>query len=369
MHIAIDARIINSSTGRYIERLLTYLEKIENDHTYSVLVRAKDKDYWKPTDPRFTIVVADFHQYTFEEQLGLNTLLRRLKPDLVHFCMPQQPLLYTGLKVTTVHDLSLLRITQNDDMPGIILAARKFIFKHLLKRVLSQSQFIITPSDYTKDDILAFKSIDPNRIVRTYESADAVADHEEPVAEFIGKDFIIAVGRSEPYKNLYRLIKAHNNLLETHPDLQLILIGKRDQNSHFLEAMAKENGCGKNVTYFGFASDEQLAWFYSHARAYVFPSLMEGFGLPGLEAMKHGAPVVSSNATCLPEIYGNAARYFDPLDIHSITESLDMVLTDTKFRNQLIERGTKKVAEYSWRRMAEQTLEIYDRAAMKTAER
>lgn len=366
MHIAIDARIINSSTGRYIERLLTYLEKIDSPHTFSVLVRAKDKDYWQPSNPRFTVVVADYHQYTFAEQLGFYVFLKKLGADMVHFCMPQQPLLYQGLKVTTIHDLSLLRITENDGMAAPVLIARKFIFKQLLRSVIRTSAFIITPTEYTKDDVLAFQAVDPARIIRTYESADAVSNSQEEVAEFAHKEFIMAVGRSEPYKNLRGLVEAHQRLLSDRPRLHLVLIGKRDRNSHELEAWVSKQGY-TNVTFFGFASDAQLAWFYSHARAYVFPSFMEGFGLPGLEAMQHGAPVASSNATCLPEVYGDAARYFDPQDIESITRTIGDILTNEALRHDLIARGHEKVGEYSWQRMAEQTLDVYNKALTKTA--
>src|SRR6478735_8523535 len=108
MHIAIDARIINSSTGRYVERLLHYLQEIDTVNRYTILVRQKDKDYWQPTANNFTTKVADFADYSFAEQIGFKQLLNELKPDLVHFCMPQQPVLYTGKSVTTIHDLTLL---------------------------------------------------------------------------------------------------------------------------------------------------------------------------------------------------------------------------------------------------------------------
>ena len=368
MHIAIDARIINSSTGRYIERLLTYLEKIDSPHTFSVLVREKDTEYWKPTNPRFSIVVADYHQYTFGEQLGFYFFLKQLNADLVHFCMPQQPFLYRGAKVTTVHDLSLLRITENDTMSLPVLKTKQFIFKHLLRSVIRSSRIILAPSEYTKDDILAFQPIDPARVIRTYESADAVSNTEEPVSEFISASFILAVGRADPYKNLRGAVEAHHILRQTHPDLQLIIVGKRDETSHQLEAWALQQGYD-GIHFFGFASDAQLAWFYSHCQVYIFPSFMEGFGLPGLEAMRHGAPVASSNATCLPEIYGNAALYFDPQSPTAIASTVNEILDNPSVRDDLIDRGTKKVKEYSWQRMAEETLAAYNLALTKTVER
>lgn len=363
MHIAIDARIINSSTGRYIERLLTYLEKLDSPHDYSVLVRAKDVDYWKPTNPKFKVVVADYHQYTFGEQLGFYFFLRNLNADLVHFCMPQQPLLYRGTAVTTVHDLNLLKIKENEGMPWPILKAKQAIFSHLLRTVIKRSAIIIVPTDFTKKDMLKFQSVPDDRVVRTYESADKVSKTEESVAQLENKQFILMVGRAEKYKNQRGAIEAHQLLLDKHPDLHLVLVGKRDDTSRELEEWTLREGY-RQITFFGFASDEELAWLYSHCAAYIFPSYMEGFGLPGLEAMQHGAPVVSSNATTLPEVYGDAALYFDPADSHEMARQIARVLDDKKLRAELIKKGTKQTKKYSWKRMAEETLAVYDKALL-----
>jgi glycosyltransferase involved in cell wall biosynthesis len=109
-------------------------------------------------------------------------------------------------------------------------------------------------------------------------------------------------------------------------------------------------------------SEGQLRWLYENCAAYVFPSLSEGFGLPGLEAMVHGAPVVSSNATCLPEVYGEAAHYFDPLDVDDIASKIGETLDNEALRSNLIKKGKEQAAKYSWRRTAEQTLEVYEKA-------
>lgn len=365
MHIAIDARIINSSTGRYVERLLTYLEKIDSPHQFSIIVRKKDIDYWKPSQPNFKIVVADYHQYTFGEQLGFFFFLYKLKADLVHFCMPQQPLLYRGLSITTVHDLTLIRITENEGMSLPVLKFKQAIFSYLLKTVVLRAATIITPSQYTKQDLLQFQPLPEDDILVTYESADDVSSSEEPVEQFANTPFLLVVGRAETYKNQRGAIEAHQLLLNDYPDLQLAIIGKRDETSYKLEEWARCEGY-RNIVFFGFASDAQLAWFYSHCRAYIFPSFMEGFGLPGLEAMRHGAPVASSNATCLPEVYGDAALYFDPSDHHDMADKINTILSNSTVREELIAKGKRKVTSYSWLRMAKQTHDAYE-AAMRPA--
>lgn len=361
MHIAIDARIISSSTGRYVERLLTYLEKLDSPHTFTVLVMKKDKDYWKPTNPNFTVQVADFPQYTFSEQIGFGRFLRQLNPDLVHFCMPQQPIIYRGPSVTTIHDLNLLRIRENDDMSPIVLRFKQLVFRSLLHDVIRRSTHIITPSKYTADDVMKFHSVPADKITVTYESADLVSTKPKVVTQYKKTPFILMVGRTETYKNHRSVIEALQKLLWKHPDLRLVIVGKRDDSSHKLEKWTLTNGY-RNVDFYGFASDEQLAWLYENCQGYIFASYMEGFGLPGLEAMKHGAPVASSNRTSLPEVYDKAAIYFDPDDTAEMSDVIGKLLTDKRLRKQLITAGKKRADHYSWQRMAKQTLAVYNKA-------
>ena len=174
-----------------------------------------------------------------------------------------------------------------------------------------------------------------------------------------GKEFLLVVGRSEYYKNQRGAIEAHQLLLIKYPNLRLVLVGKRDDNSHSVEKWVQYNDY-KNVDFFGFASDEELAWLYENCAAYVFPTFMEGFGLPPLEAMRHGAPVVSSNATCLPEVLGDGALYFNPHKPYEIAREVESILTDDKLRKSLIKKGSSQVEKYSWERMARQTLAVYN---------
>lgn len=361
-HIAIDARVINSSTGRYIERLLTYLEQLDSPHHYTVLVRAKDRDYWQPSKPNFTVKVADYHQYTTAEQTKFWAFLRKLDADLVHFCMPQQPVLYRGRSVTTVHDLNLLRITENEGMSRPVLTVKKFIFRQVLRSVVKHTKLIITPTEYTKHDLLKFnKRIPSDKITVTYESADRLSETPREVKAYKDTQYLLVVGRAETYKNQRGAIEAHQLLLVGHPNLRLVIVGKRDNTSRRLQTDIESRGY-QNVDFYGFASDDELAWLYEHCAAYVFPTFMEGFGLPPLEAMRHGAPVASSNATCLPEVLGSAASYFNPADSQQMADVINQILINPKHRSELISAGSKQAAKYSWHRMAQQTLDIYNKA-------
>jgi glycosyltransferase involved in cell wall biosynthesis len=155
-------------------------------------------------------------------------------------------------------------------------------------------------------------------------------------------------------------MKAFELVKQDSPDLSLLLPGKmKDEFKKDFESWLAENSAAKSITAPGFISDEQLKWLYENAEAYVLPALSEGFGLPGLEAMVHGCPLVSSDATCLPEVYGDAAIYFNPEDINDMAEKTKAVLGDKTLQKQLIKNGNEQVKKYSWRRMSEQTLEVY----------
>jgi len=356
MHIAIDARIINSTTGRYVERLVTHLQEIDTENNYSILVRAKDLNFWKPRNPNFTVRVADFDNYSFAEQIGFKKYLKKLNADLVHFCMPQQPLGYKGKKVTTFHDLTLLK-TYNSDKNWFVFHAKQTIGKYVFKKVIETNNEIIAISKFTKKDLLDFSPLADEKTTVIYESSDvsqiAPTKYNVPF-----KKYILYVGQQSDYKNIKRLGDAHQILLAKYPDLGLVLVGKKNTSALTNEKYFNER-MYQNILFTDFVEDNQLSWLYSHASAYIFPSLMEGFGLPGLEAMGYGTPVVSSNATCLPEVYGPAAYYFNPIDTSDIAEAIDQVLSDDTLRTRLSKAGFKQIKQYSWKKMAKETHAIY----------
>jgi glycosyltransferase involved in cell wall biosynthesis len=365
-HIAIDARIINSSTGRYVERLLHYLETIDTTNVYSVLVRAKDEYYWKPTNPQFTVRVADFDNYSIAEQTHFKTFLDNLSADLVHFCMPQQPVGYKGRKVTTFHDLTLIK-TYNSDKNWLIYRVKQLIGKQIFKKVARASDHIIAISQYTKKDLQKFTPVPDEKISVIYESGETSSNksipHHLPFSRYI-----LYVGQQSDYKNIPRLAAAHQKLLASYPDLGLVLVGNLNAAARKNKVLFDAKGY-KNIVFTDFVEDTQLNWLYENTAAYIFPSLMEGFGLPGLEAMAHGAPVISSNATCLPEIYGEAALYFNPEDIDAISLTIGGLIENPDQRLTLIEKGYQQVKKYSWATMAQETLAVYESVLTNSPEK
>jgi glycosyltransferase involved in cell wall biosynthesis len=357
MKIAIDARELRMSTGRYVERLLNYLQDIDHENDYVVLLKSQDIEGWRTKNEHFTKVSCPHSEFSFGEQLGFKRQLDDLQVDLVHFGMVQQPVLYVGDVVTTIHDLTTVRFI-NPAKNKVVFKLKQQVYKEVIKRAARKSAAIITPSQFVKDDLVGFTRANPSKIVVTYEAADAIIDPPTPLPDLQNKQFIMYVGRPTPHKNLERLIAAHALLRAQHPDLLLVLAGKKDANYQLIEANVHAKGL-RNIVFTDFVSEGELRWLYENCNAYVFPSLSEGFGLPGLEAMIHGAPVVSSDATCLPEIYGDAAHYFDPRSTESMADSINEVLTNKDLRNRLVKMGHKQVTTYSWQKMAEQTLDVY----------
>jgi glycosyltransferase involved in cell wall biosynthesis len=357
--IVIDARISGSSTGRYSENLVKHLAEIDNKHRYTVLVREGYYRRRPALPPNWSYRIADYSlNGTLGEQVGLARELRSLKPDLVHFTMPQQPLLYRGLSITTIHDLTSI-IYRNPATSRAVSLGKRSLYKWLIRHVSNKADRVITVSEYSKDAVRRLTGQAGGKFLVTYEAADLIPEGPEAFDALEGQRFIMYVGRAMPFKNLDRLVDAYGVLKERHEDLHLVLAGKRHPNHDKLIKTVQDRHLD-GVHFTGFVSEGQLRWLYHHCSAYVFPSLSEGFGLPGLEAMAHGSPVASSSATSLPEIYGDAARYFDPLDLGSMIGAIDDLLTSPELRQDLIDKGYRRVASYSWERMARQTLGVYE---------
>ncbi len=358
-HIVIDARIVNTTTGTYVERLLHYLQKLDKKNHYTVLIPSKDKDFWKPYAKNFSVKFADFPDYSLQEQLGFKSFLDRLEADLVHFCMPQQPILYRGAKVTTIHDLTLLK-EYNSDKNFFMYKFKQQVGKFVFKKVAHDSRAVIVPTQYTKDDLVAYAKISPDKVYVTYEAAD-IGQFELIPYEVPFKKFLVNVGHHSDYKNNVRLAEAHQKLLEKYPDLGLVFINGPTDAVKANKKLFEDRGY-QNIHFTMKAMKGERDYLYGKATAYVTPSLREGFGLGGLEAMGFGLPVLSSNATCLPEVYGDGALFFDPLDVDDMVAKIDSVLSSDKVRKDLIKRGKARWSTFSWEKMARETLEVYKRS-------
>jgi len=360
-HIVIDARIRRASTGRYIDRLVEHLQEIDSENSYTVLVQPDDP--WKPTNPNFSARICAYKQFSFNpfDQFGFAGQLYNLKADLVHFPMNQQPVLYFKPVVTSTLDLTMLRFTRAGKTPlpifWVKMAGYRFLFWYSNKK----SKAIVTISNYVKDNLAKHYKFTRKKTTNTYCASEPPLSvpAKSPDCITSSTPFLLTVGTAFPHKNLNAVVDALPHLLVTNPELKVVMAGKKEQYYQKLDKYIAKKGLSDKIITPGFVSDEELKWLYQNCSAYVFPSLSEGFGLPGLEAMAHGAPVVSSNATCLPEVYGDAALYFNPENIEDVALKIERVLGDKVFKKELITKGYAQVKKYSWETMAQQTLEVY----------
>lgn len=359
-HIVIDARESGTTTGRYVDKLIEYLHKLKPGHKVTIITTRKRVAYIETIAPKFKVQSTRVKEFTFAEQITLMQQIKKLQPSLVFFPAAQQPILYRGKVVTTIQDLTTVRF-RNPAKNWLIFTIKRWVYIWLNRVVGRKSQLLITPSEFVKDDFAKFAHVNSRKITVTHESADKINDKSEPVEELENKQFIMYVGRPAANKNLGRLIDAFEILRQKQPHLRLVLVGKKNSLYYQYEKDVKARGI-KNVVFTDFVSEGQLRWLYENTAAYVFPSLSEGFGLPSVEAMLHGAPVVSSDATCLPEINQDAPLYFDPLDVQDMANKIESIITDEKLRKKHIEKGYKVVKQYSWERMARQTLEVFNQA-------
>jgi glycosyltransferase involved in cell wall biosynthesis len=365
-HIVIDARIRRSSTGRYMDRLLENIQGLSNDYRFTVLLHPEDS--WKPTAKNFTALSCNYRPYSFNpvKQLTFSYWLYRLKADLIHFTMtPQDPIFYFGKIITTTHDLTMLKFQRSSKLPSWLNKIRMRGYRFLMWQSHKKASWVLVPTEFVADDINK-KYLETNRKTSvTLEASEPPLPVKAVEPKIKPENFIMYTGSAFEHKNLERLISAFCLLREQHRNLKLVLVGKREFHSKQLQKWAKKQPCYDDIIFTGFVPDEELKWYYENARAYVFPSLSEGFGLPGLEAMVHGCPVVSSNATCLPEVNGDAAHYFNPLDINDMAEKINEVISNESLRKKLIAKGYENAKRFSWKRMAKETLDVYKKVLEK----
>lgn len=361
-HIVIDARIRPSSTGRYVDRLLEHLQVIDRDNRYTVLLDPKDK--WKPNQENFKTLFCPYKKFSFNplDQITFALFLYKLKPDLVHFAMtPQEPVFYFGKRVTTTHDLTMLRFARAGKLPAIVHWVRMMGYRYLFWQSHVQAKKIIVPTEYVRQDLIDLHSFAKDKIEVTLESSEPPIKAKSRKLKGVDKPFIMHVGSPFPHKNIERLVEAFELIKLEQPDLKLVLAGKKEfYFNKLIDEKIKKSNYKSDIIIPGFIEDTELKWLYENASCYVLPSLSEGFGLPGLEAMAHGTPVASSDATCLPEVYDDAAEYFDPFDIQSIAVVVNKILTDSKLANKLRTKGYRRVSSFSWNKMAKETYSIYE---------
>jgi len=375
MNIGIDARMMNPGCGigRYIEQLVVHILALpeSKEHTFVLFVKKEQIPTYRMLQEQYLhvkFVEADVHWYTWKEQRELPKIIRGYDIDLMHFPHWNVPYAYGGPFVVTVHDLIMYHFPRPS---ATTLGPLKFFIKDkihrlILRRAVKKAEHILVPTEFTKHDVHTTLRIPEEKMTVTYEAPSMIMpDKEESALEIlekyqIFKPHVICVGAAYPHKNLLGLLRAWKIFEETYgSDYQLVLVGKKSAFYDTIMNSDEMKAC-KQVVYTGFVSDSVLRVLYETASLSVIPSLYEGFGLPPLEAMQYGIPVVSSDKTCLPEVLGEAALYTDPENPEQLASVMYTGLTDEHIRNALIENGKRELGRYRWETLAKQTLVVYE---------
>ncbi|MEK7517406.1 MAG: glycosyltransferase family 1 protein [Patescibacteria group bacterium] len=395
MKIGIDARLWNESgVGRYIRNLVQQLLIIDKKNNYSLFVLSKDKENIKykisNIKKNWKLITTDIRWHTIEEQLRFPQIINSENLDLMHFPYISVPIFYNKPFVITIHDLIPNHFPTGlaTTLPFPLYRLKHLGYKFVISQAARKAKKIIAVSNATKHEVIDHLKVDPNKVVVAYEGVDDKLNSklnprfnrgQISKLQIKTKSYFLYVGNAYPHKNLERLLEAFS--LFCHPDqakpdlrsqsgrdsdfrqndTELVLVGKEDYFYRRLEQKVSDMGLQKSVLFYGEVSDEELSVLYKNALALIMPSLMEGFGLPTLEAMANKCLVLASDIPSLKEICGNAAIYFDPYDIEDIAQKIkDVCLNDIYHLSGRKERGLERAKEFSWAKMAKETLKIYE---------
>jgi len=376
--IGIDARFFGpkqKGLGRYVQKLVENLEKTDLNNPYIIFLRKDNFLDYHPKNNNFKKVLADYRWYGFKEQIFFPFKIKKHQIDLMHFPHFNVPIFYFKPFIITIHDLILKRFPTH--RASTLIPAyywfKNLIYQFVIFSAIKRAKKIIAVSNYTKNDILKYFQVNLNKIKVIYEGAPEYKGCTRQGTAFDAKQYLLYVGNAYPHKNLERLILAFNKLVEDRSakgavsasgmglasgkkNLYLILVGEID---YFYKKIQDKFSNSKQIIFTDFVSDKELTSLYKNASLYVFPSLYEGFGLPPLEAMSYGIPVVCSEASCLPEILEDSAVYFNPEDINDMVEKVKYVLDNEQIQKKLIFNGFDQIKKYKWNKMALETLKVY----------
>jgi glycosyltransferase involved in cell wall biosynthesis len=367
MRVAIDTRKIHDfGVGTYIRNLLRQLARIDRDTEYVLLCREPDLGIAAQLGPNFRSVREPSPNYSLREQIHVPWVLRRERPDVYHAPHYVLPAAVRCRSVVTIHDCIHLMFPQYLPNRAAYAYARASMWASARR-----SNRILTVSEASKRDILDLFNVKPDKIVVVYNAIDehfSATPSDEHVARIreryqLDHKFVLYVGNIKPHKNLVRLIEAFSQLRRTHDDLKLLIIGDEISKLPALRRAVHRHKLHKYVRFLGYLKDDTLAVLYRLASVFVFPSLYEGFGLPALEAMASGTPVVTSNVSSLPEVTGDAAVLVDPYDVESIGNGMRRILDDPRFAEELRRKGLQRAREFSWERSVEKTQRVYREVA------
>lgn len=377
MEILIDAfGIVDKTTGvgQYSLQLLSALSEIDTRNEYYICLQKKLNDshpiFNLKNKRNFTLIRDDVSAIGLKKQFYYYNLLRRnrFKFDLLHSLNSELPLYGNTKSIVTFHDLKYIKYPYFLNKFSTIKS--KYL-KYTMKKGAEKASKIIAVSQSTKNDIIHLLGIEKDKIIVIYEASNLgmypkvngeMANSDILKKYSIQKPYFLYVGEKRPHKNLEGLIKAFAIFKEKYDsrNSSLVLTGKKYSTYHEYITIAENLGVKNSLIFTGFIPEKYLKTIYSEAETLLLISFYEGFGIPILEAMECGIPVITSNISSMPEVAGKAALLVDPNNIQEIVEAMNDIVSSKILRKQLIESGFKRVKQFSWERTARQTLKVYN---------
>ncbi len=373
-HIVIDARLYgprHTGIGRYTKNLLLALSQLPDFKKYKfslIVYQNLLSEIKKDLKNNYNLIPTSITHYSINEQLKLPALIKSLKPDLTHFTHFNKPVFYTDNSIITIHDLiKHFYKGQGTTTKNPLLYWPKYLaYRFISETNIKTTRHIIVPSQFWRDYLIKTFKLAPNNITVTYEAVDPkFLCHPEfisgsPTKKMLkpvqhDKSYLLYTGNLYPHKNIHIIFDALKDL----PDLKLKIISGQSAFLDKTKLLVNQLGLASQIDFLGFIPDAEFKKLYQKALALVHPSFMEGFSLTGLEAMALNCPVISSNASCLPEVYGNSVLYFDPTKAEQLITQIKKLKNNPKLRLSLIKQGHAQVNKYSWAKTAQQTLNVY----------
>jgi glycosyltransferase involved in cell wall biosynthesis len=372
MHIGIDAHAIGARQGgneTYIKNLIESLAEIDGENRYTVYhANARAAEEWRGRFPNFTVRLLPPPTPLVRVPVALAVELRLRPVDLLHVQYTAPPFCPAPV-VVTIHDLAF------EHLPETFTRRGSFQLKLTVRRTAKKAARIATVSEYSRQDLIRTYKLPPEKIVVTHNGVEprfspspGSPDETQAIRRRFGieRDYILAVGSLQPRKNLVRLIRAYADLRNQHATFthQLVIVGRKLWLAEqIFEEVARQKWV-KDVILTDYVDDQDLPALYRAAALFVYPSLFEGFGLPPLEAMACGTPVITSNNSSLPEVTGDAAILIDPYNDEELSRSIIRIVNDRALQRQLREKGISQARKFTWRTAAEQTLQLYREAQL-----
>lgn len=363
MRIGIDARALGwAGLGRYTRNLLNNLVALSGKENYFVVFGPRVYGSEVGNHPRIKFVSVTSSYYSVREQTVFLAALLKEKIDVMHFLHFNAPIYYRRPFVVSVHDLTRFFFPAQKNKSNFHQWAYELVFKN----AINNSKKIITVSEHTRTDLIRHFPNLSQKVSVVYEGVDIEKFNTKKASEesLISRPYILFAGVWMTHKNLPRLLGAFKKIIERGYEGNLVITGEGKKHHVDVPKIAENMGLKKRVIFPGYVTDGQLKDLFQNADLFVFPSLYEGFGLPSLEALACGTPVVASRVSSIPEILGDAALYFDPYSVDDMADKIYMLLRDQLLRAKLVELGLQRSNLFTWKKCAEQTLEIYSKVVI-----